>query len=359
LPIDRALLQEENNTVELRWVRGERWLQLEIVRLHAPLPAANTWQVGEADGSADEFSPEREVDDSCYPHEGAASCERAVNAVDEARFDLLFSLQDIAHDRLLRIRTALTDGNKPVTVEVFVNNAVVGRMQLLPTQEATVSISGFYLNAGWNHVALRHANYPADGQWASWDVLSLEEADGATYFNVIARNVDDRRLSPVIHFGSVGPAGAVVPAQQYLEVFYDPGDPTFERITISTDNRNAPRFRFTGPAEASASGLVGERISSVAAPILWQVYPMYLPEPPLFTNTVEWGYVPDASEPNFWEEGAVNYRTLMFDERVLGERPTPGRLGDSPFMVYLVADLQGKPAQRYTTETLCVSLHQQ
>jgi hypothetical protein len=147
--------------------------------------------------------------------------------------------------------------------------------------------------------------------------------------------------------------GAVAQAKQYLEIRYNTSL-SFRRITIWTDNRNAAASpRFTGSADVSAAGLIGHIDSTVTVPVLWQVYDDLLPSPPPFTNDVEWGYVPDKSESGFQTEGAIEYRTLV-SVNGLGTRPSAGRGGAPPIVVYFVADFRGKPAQQYSTNRLMI-----
>ena len=77
-----------------------------------------------------------------------------------------------------------------------------------------------------------------------------------------------------------------------------------------------------------------------------------------FTDTIEWAYIPDASDPDFTTPNAVNYRTLASPSG-LGDRPSAGRSATSPIIVYLTADFRGKPAQPYGTDRLLIEIVQQ
>jgi len=272
--------------------------------------------------------------------------------VDVPITDLLCELTDLTVDRQLRLIAADTQNAKPVTVEVSINDAVAGSVTLNPGVDGTVVIPRLLLRRGWNHIALRHAGVSGDGEFIVWDALMMERQSGSDALTALVRNVQDDQLAPEVHFGLAPPQGAVIGAQQYLEIHYQE-DAAFDRITVSTDNRHAPTHPFTGDATANAAGLVGTVDSAVTAPILWQVYDERQPAPPAFTNNVEWAFVPDASEPNFSSPEAVAFRTLV-SRSGLGERPAPGRSASSPIMVYLVADFRGKPAQPYAIDRLLI-----
>ena len=59
------------------------------------------------------------------------------------------------------------------------------------------------------------------------------------------------------------------------------------------------------------------------------------------------------SDAGFGSPEAVAYRTVV-SRSGLAERPRPDRSGTSPIVVYLVADLRGKPAQPYGTDRLII-----
>ena len=360
VPIPPALLAQASNDVTLTWVGGERWLQLQDVELSGPtgrLGHQETWQIGQRDGSFHEFGDERLVNDSYLVGDDPKTFEQALNVVNEPITDILFELQDVGVDRLLRLVASETQDGRAVTVEVSVNDAVAGMVSLRSGGEATVDISRFLLKAGWNHIRLRHANVPGDGTFILWDTLALERQTATGDFQVLVRNVQDDQLAPELQFGLAGPDGAVIGAQQYLEIHY-PAVGTTDRITIATDNRDAPIHRFTGPASTSAAGLVGEVDSAIVAPLLWQVYDERQPGAPPFTDTVKWAYVPDVFDPNFSSTEAINYRSVITPSG-LGDRPTAGRSATSPVVVYLAADFRGKPAQRYGTDRLQIEIIQQ
>jgi len=360
VPLDRALLGEDVNQVALTWVDGERWVQLQDVALSGPTGrqgTQETWEIGVRDGSFGEFGAERLVDDSYLVGDDPETFEQALHVADEPITDILFELSDIGVDRVLRLVADETHNGLGVTVEISVNNAIVGEVTLTPSGEETVEISKLLLREGWNHIRLRHANVPGDGEFILWDYLALEQQTATGHLQVLVRNVNDDALAPAVQFGGVPPGGAVVGGHQYLEIHYVE-DEAFECVTIATDNRNAPIHRFTGPDEASAAGLVGQVDSAIAVPLLWQVYDETQPSAPVFTDTVEWAFVVDASQADFNTPAVGQFRTLV-NTSGLGDRPSPGRGGSSPIAVYLVADFLGKPAQAYTTDRLLIELIRQ
>jgi len=243
VPLSPALLREATNTVTLTWAGGERWVQLDDVTLSAPMGRRGNqerWQLGEQDGSAREFGDERLVDNSCLVGDDPASCERALNVVNEPTTDLLFELSDLGVGRLLRLVAADTQGHRPVTVEVIVNSAIVTPgVALRSGGEATVTIAPSFLREGWNHLALRHARVPGDGEFITWDAVALERQVNVGSLQVVVRNVQDDRPSPELAFGVAPPEGAVLLGRQYLEIQFALDTPA-DRLTISTDNRNAP-----------------------------------------------------------------------------------------------------------------------
>ncbi len=360
VPIPPAMLAQATNDVTLTWVGGERWVQIQDVELSGPtgrLSHQETWQIGQRDGSFHEFGDERLVNDSYLVGDDPKTFEQALNVVDEPITDILFELQDIGVDRLVRLVASETQDGKAVTVEVSVNGAVAGQAILRSGQEQTVAISALLLRTGWNHLRLRHANVPGDGEFISWDMIACERQTGTGAFQVLVRNVQDNQLAPAVQFGLAGPQGDVISAQQYLEIHY-PALETLDRITIATENRTAPIHRFTGPADVSAAGLVGEADSAIVAPLLWQVYDERQPGAPPFTGTVQWAYVPDISDPSFSSTEAINYRSVVTPSG-LGDRPTAGRGATSPVVVYFAADFLGKPAQRCGTDRLQIEIIQQ
>lgn len=355
VPIPQARITQQDNIVTLTWVAGERWVQLEDVELRSPTGRAGTqehWQIGVPDGSYQEFEDERLADDSHLVGDAPATFERALNAVDEPVTDILFELRDVGVDRQLVIVASETQAGRPVTVEVIVNNAVSDLVTLSSGEGAVVDVSRFLLREGWNHLALRHANVPGEGEFILWDTVALEPRAGSDDLDVIVRDVLTGQPLPQIQFGLAGPGGAVLAARQYLEVRYQ-ADATFDRITISTDNRQAPIHRFTGPSEASAAGLVGVIDPGIVAPLLWQVYNDPQASPPAFTDTTEWAFVPDRSDAGFDTPEGMDYRTVV-SRQGLGDRPQPGRPAEAPVAVYLVADFRGKPAQAYATDRLLI-----
>lgn len=357
--VNPSLLAQDMNTIEFLWVGGERWVQLQDVELSGPTGRKGTqefWQIGQPNVSF-EFGDERRVNDSYLVGDNLTTLEQAVNVVDEPVTDILFELEDVAVDRRLRVVADDTHNGMAVTVEVSVNDAVVGTATLHPDEEGTVDISHMLLRAGWNHLRLRHANVPNQGEWILWDLLALEPQPGAGALQVLLRNVQGDQLAPQIQFSLAPPDGAVMSALQYLEIHYSL-DEVADRVTLSTDNRNAPIHRFTGPESESAAGLVGEVDSTIRVPLLWQVYDTTQPSAPAFSGEIEWAYIPDASDADFTTPGAVNYRTLASPSG-LGDRPSPGRSGSSPIFVYLTADLRGKRSQPYGTDRLLIEIVQQ
>jgi hypothetical protein len=357
VPVNAGTLGREQNTVRIRWLDGERWVQLEDVELRQPTGrrgTQETWQLGVRDGSFAEFGDERLADDSCFIGDPTSSCERALHVVDEPATDLLFELADLSTDRRLRLVAAQTQEGLPVTVEVSANGAILGDATLASGQEATVTIPALMLASGWNHVQIRHKAAPADGQFILWDALALEELLEPGVLQVIVRDQATGELAGQLAFGLTPPEGALVVAPQYLDVRYGL-DATFNRVTINTDNRNGTLHRFTGPPEASAAGLVGEVDSTVTVPLLWQVYDERQPSLPAFTNTTEWAFVPDASESNFSTPEAIAFRSVVVGD-LLGERPSAGRVAISPVALYLAADFRGKPAQMYGTDRLVIDV---
>ena len=355
VPLPPAQLAVGGNTLALAWAGGERWLQLKDVTVDSPTGRRgnqDTWRIGQPNHAFREFGDERLVDDSYLVGDDPATFERALNAVDEPATDILFESGDTA-DRLLRLTVADTHKARPVTVEVLVNQAVAaGEVVLRPGEEATVEVAGSLLREGWNHFAIRHRNVPGDGEFVLWDTLSLERRPRSGSLQVIIHDVSDGRVLPEVQFGLAPPGGAVLTARQYVEIQFV-ADQAFDRLTIGTDNRAAVARRFTGPASASAAGLVGEADATIVTPLLWQVHDDPQPVPPVFTDTVEWAYVPDASEPGFQSAQVVDYRTLI-NRQTLGPRPRPDRPGSSPIVVYLAADFRGKPAQAYGTDRLVI-----
>jgi len=359
VPISPAALAQDTNLIELKWAGGERWVQLQDVELSGPTGRQGTqesWQIGQRHVPF-EFGDERLVNDSYLVGDDLKTMEQALNVVDEPITDILFELQDAGVDRLLRLAAQDTHNGLGVTVEVSVNDAVAGTVTLHPDEEGTVNISHLLLRQGWNHIRLRHANIPGEGEWILWDDLAFERQTGSGALQVLLRNVQGDQLAPQIQFGLGPPEGAVLSAQQYLEIHYQL-DEAADQVTISTDNRTAPIHRFTGPSNVSAAGLVGAVDSTITVPLLWQVYDATQPAAPAFTNTVEWAYVPDASDPDFTTPAAVNYRTLV-SAAGLGDRPSAGRSATSPVVVYLAADFRGKPAQPYGTDRLLIEIVQQ
>jgi len=359
VPLSPAQLFLETNVLTLTWVGGERWLQLQDVELSGPTGREGTqehWQIGERDVPG-EFGPERFVDDSYLVGDDLTTFEQAVNVVDEPITDVLFELQDPDVDRQLRLVAEQTHNGTGVSIEVSVNDAVAETVILQPGVETMVSISHLLLREGWNHLRLRHANVPSEGEWLLWDVVIFERAPGDEGLQVLLRDVDNDQLAPQIQFGMAPPEGAVLSAEQYLEIHYQL-DEVPDQVTISTDNRNAPIHQFTGPLNESAAGLVGAVDSTIVVPLLWQVYDTREASAPPFTDTIEWAYVPDASDPDFQTPPAINYRTLV-SASGLGDRPSPGRAGSSPVFVYLTADFRGKPAQPYGTDRLLIEIVQQ
>jgi len=349
------LSPQQVNTLTLTWVGGERWVQLQDIEVDTPTGrqgTQETWQIGQRDGSYLEFGDERLVNDSYLVGDSPSTFEKALNVVDEPRTDILFELSDLQVDRRLHLVASETQNNQPVTVEVSLNNAVAGQVTLHSGEEATVDLSHTVLRPGWNQLTLRHANVPGDGQFILWDTLVLERQTSSSSLAVIVRNTADDQLAPEVQFGLTPPDGAVIGARQYLEIQYTL-DAAFDRLTIETDNRNAPIHRFTGPSTSSAAGLVGVIDSTVTAPLLWQVYASRQSPPPVFTNTTDWAYVSDTSESNFTSPEAIAYRTLV-SSAGLGERPTTGRSATTPIYIYLVGDFQGKPAQMYGTDRLLI-----
>ena len=361
-PISQAMFSQNLNTITLTWVGGERWLQLEDVELHRPTGRQGTqevWQIGTPDGAFHEFGDEREVNDSYLVGDpaGTGTFEQAVNVVDEPMTDVLFELSDLESDRLLRLLASETDNGVPVTIEVILNQAVVDHLRLSAGVETTVSLSRSLLRQGWNHLILRHANVPGDGRFVIWDALAFERQSGSSSLQVSVRDVQSDQVAPQLQFGLSPPQGAVLQAQHYLEIRYDTG-PSFDRITIATDNRQAPIHRFTGPPEASAAGLVGVVDPGIVAPLLWQVYDERQPSAPPFTDTVQWAFVPDASDTGFGTPETIGYRTLV-SASGLGDRPKGERSGSSPIAVYVVADFRDKPAQPYATDRLLIERFEQ
>jgi len=363
VPISQSFMNagiDDVNAITLTWVGGERWVQLEDVEVIPPTGAGssqNTWQIGVQDGSFREFGNERLVDDSHRVGDALSTLEQALNAVDEPATDLLFELSDIDADRLLRLRTAETQHNLSAAIEISVNSAVVGHVMLGPLAEDAIEIPRRFLRSGWNHIAVRHTARRGDAEFILWDTMALDRSSGAGQLNVTIRNIADNQEAAQVQFGASPPEGAVLAAQQYLEIQYVDG-PSFERLTISTDNRDAPIHRFTGPPEASAAGLVGEIDSSVAAPLLWQVYDEWLVVAPAFTDTIEWAFVPDQSESGFQSPEAIEFRSLVRGN-TLAERPLGGRSGSPPIFVYLVVDVRGKPGQTYGMDGLIIERFEQ
>lgn len=346
----------------LTWVDGERWVQVEDVQLSGPTGRRGTqatWQIGQRDGAFSEFIDEGLVDDSYLVGDSAKTFEQALNVVSEPTTDILFELTEAGSDRLLRLIAKETQNNRPVTVEVRVNDATAGYVTFHNGEEATLEISRLLLRAGWNHIALRHANVIGDGEYVIWDALMLEEQSASSTFQALVKNRSDGQLASTIQFGETAADGAVVLAPQYVEIHYEAVAP-FDRITISTDNRDAPIHRFTGPTAASASGLVGEIDSARTVPLLWQVYDEVQAQAPTFDEITQrkeeieqWAFVPDQSESKFDTPEARDFRTVV-SRSGLGDRPAAGRPATSPIVLYLVADFRDKPAQPYTVDRLIV-----
>lgn len=360
VPISASRLHDGANTISLTWLRGERWLQLEDVELREPtgrIGSQETWQIGEPDGTFHEFGEERLVDNSYLVGDDPATFEQALNAVVEPTTDILFELNDAGTDRLLRLVASQTQNAQPVTVEIRINDAVADHVTLTSGAEATLAIPQRLLRLGWNHLVLRHAQVLGNGEFILWDTLAFESQTDAASLQVLVRNVADDQLASEVHFGLAPAEGAILSAGQYLEISFEAGA-SFDRLTIATNNRNAPIHRFTGPAEASAAGLVGTVDSGITAPLLWQVYDEPQPTAPVFTNTTEWAFVSDMSEPSFDTMDATNFRSLIIHSE-LGPRPSPGRSGSSPIAVYFVADFKGKPAQTYGTDRLTIERFEQ
>ncbi len=355
VPIHATQLQVGENTITLTWAGGERWVQLKDVTLNLPTGRLGTqdfWQIGQRNNSSSDFGDERLTDDSYLVGEDTQTFEQALNVVDEPRTDILIELGDAGVDRMLRLAARETQDGKPVTVEVSINHALAGQVVLHSGEEATVSINHTLLREGWNHLVLRQLAVSGDGQYIVWDALTFERQAGTPEFDVVIRNVigDEPALS--LSFGFAPPEGAVLSGLQYLEVHYIFND-AFDLITISTDNRNAELYRFTGPLDVSAAGLVNLDFPVVTAPLLWQVYDQPRPSAPAFTNTIEWAFVPDASDATFGDPGAVAYRTIL-NRSGLGDRPSSGRSASSPIMVYFVADFRNAWAGQYGVDRLFI-----
>lgn len=360
VPLPQAALAPAGNQLKLTWVGGERWVQLEDIELQGPRGRQGnqeTWQIGTANGNFTDFAEERLVDDSYLVGDDLKTFERALHVVDEPTTDILFELSDTGVDRLLRLVAAQTHDGRPVAVEVIVNQASLGQTVFTGASEATVDVPATLLRPGWNQITLRHANVPGHGEFLLWDALALEQQTLSGVLQVLVRHVDNDQLAPQLIFGFAPPGGAVLPGRQYLEVHYEAG-PAFERLTIATDNRNAPIHRFTGPVSSPAGGLIGVTDSTIAAGLLWQVYDDKVAVAPPFTNVIEWAFVPDRSEANFDEPGARDFRSLV-KGTTLAERPIAGRTGTSPIVVYLVADFRNLPGQSYTTDRLQIELIEQ
>lgn len=355
VPIDPAWLRPAGNTIEMRWVDGERWVQLEDVELRPPtgrMGTQETWTIGTDDGSYREFGDERLTDDSYVVGDDPRTFEQALNVVDEPTTDILFELSDITSDRLLRLKASATELNRSVGVEVSLNHAVLGVVELTPGLDVTLPIAHDVLRKGWNHMRLRHANRAGDGTYLLWDYLSLEFNALAGAVHVVIYNVNDQHVVSAVQFDPASPRGAVLPAQQYLEIYYDAAAP-FDRMTMATDNRHASVTPFTGPPDASAAGLVGAVDSTVAVPLLWQVYDTRPAAPPMVDDLNSWGVVPDVSDADFATAASINRRTVASREG-LGDHPSAGRAAASPIFVYLAADFRGVPAQRYRTDRLII-----
>ncbi len=355
VPMPTAMLQTSGtHIITLTWADGERWVQLQDVHVNPPTGSTNqdTWQIGQVDGAFQDFGEERLADNSYLIGEDPVTFERALNVVDEPMTDVLFMLQDASADRALRLVAAQTHNQLPVTVEVSVNDGIAGQAILAAGGEATVEISHTLLRQGWNHLQLRHAAIPREGEFVVWDALAFGPSMADQTLRVLVRNVSDNQSSSTLEFGLAPPQGAVLSARQYLEIQYELGSPS-EQITIATDNRHGLRHRFTGPSEASAAGLVGEVDPGIAAPLLWQVYDEVQPAAPSFTDTMEWAYVPDESDAGFATPDAIAYRTLLKGAQ-LGDRPTTGRAAASPVIVYLAVDFRNKPAQLYGTDRIFI-----
>ncbi|MDP3703384.1 MAG: glucoamylase family protein, partial [Candidatus Omnitrophota bacterium] len=357
--ISPSLLAQDMNTIEFQWVGGERWVQLQDVELSGPTGrkgAQEFWQIGSL-GVPFEFGDERRVNESYLVGDDVTTLEQALNVVDEPVTDILFELEDVAVDRLLRLVAAGTHDGTEVTVEVSINDAVAGMVTLRPNEEGAVAMSHMLLREGWNHIRLRHANVPGEKQWIVWDYLALESQPGNGALQVLLRNVQGDQLAPQMQFSLAPSDGAVMSALQYIEIHYQL-DEAVDRVTISTDNRNAPIHRFTGPESESAAGLIGAVDSTIRVPLLWQVYDTTQPAAPAFSGEIEWAYIPDASDADFTTPAAVNYRTLASPSG-LGDRPNSGRSGSPPIFVYLTADLRGKRSQPYGTDRLLIEIVQQ
>jgi len=68
VPVPQGLWNAgQSNQLQLQWVAGERWLQIVDIEGVAPTGrkgAQETWEAGSENGSSDEFTSERDVDDS-------------------------------------------------------------------------------------------------------------------------------------------------------------------------------------------------------------------------------------------------------------------------------------------------------
>ena len=90
VPIPPSAIHHPDSAIALRWVAGERWVQIEDVELRSPTGRGSqpVWNIGLHDGSNADFGDERLTDDSYVVGDNLKTFEQVLNVVDEPTTDI-------------------------------------------------------------------------------------------------------------------------------------------------------------------------------------------------------------------------------------------------------------------------------